>query len=167
MTSYTTTLESPVGTIHLVGRDGRLTGLYLDERPDVGPVEPDDGRLDDARRQVEEYFAGERTSFDLDLAPSGTPFQLAVWEALRTIGYGETTSYVEIARRIGRPTASRAVGAANGRNPISLVVPCHRVIGSTGKLVGYGWGVERKRWLLDHEVRVVTSRSSSRASSRS
>jgi len=158
MTSYVTTLDSPVGTIHLIGRDGALTGLYLDERPDVGPVEPDEGRLDDARTQLEEYFAGERTDFDLDLAPSGTPFQLTVWEALRKVAYGETASYVDIARAIGRPTASRAVGAANGRNPISLVVPCHRVIGASGHLVGYGWGVERKRWLLDHEQRVLRSR---------
>ena len=157
MTSYATTLDSPVGTIHLVGLDGALTGLYLDESRHPGPVVPDEGRLDDARRQVEEYFAGERTTFELDLAPTGTPFQLAVWDALRTVGYGETASYVEIARRIGRPTASRAVGAANGRNPISLIVPCHRVIGASGRLVGYGWGVDRKRWLLDHELRVLTS----------
>jgi methylated-DNA-[protein]-cysteine S-methyltransferase len=159
--TYATSFESPVGIVHLVGRDGALVGLYLDESRHPGPVEPDEGRLDDARAQVEQYFAGERTTFDLNLAPTGTPFQLAVWEALRTVGYGQTASYVDIARAIGRPTASRAVGAANGRNPISLIVPCHRVIGASGKLVGYGWGVERKRWLLDHEVRVLTAAASS------
>lgn len=154
---YATSFDSPVGTVHLVGRDGSLVGLYLDESRHRGPVEPDEGRLDDARTQVEQYFAGERTDFDLDLAPAGTPFQLAVWEALRTVGYGQTASYVDIARKIGRPSASRAVGAANGRNPISLIVPCHRVIGASGQLVGYGWGVQRKRWLLDHEQRVLVS----------
>jgi methylated-DNA-[protein]-cysteine S-methyltransferase len=148
---YAGTYDSPVGVIHLVGADGFLEGLWLDSRPDVGEVEPDEGRLDDVRRQLDEYFAGERTEFDVELRPTGTPFQLEVWEALREVGYGQTASYVDIARRIGRPAASRAVGAANGRNPISIIVPCHRVIGSTGKLVGYGWGVERKQWLLDLE----------------
>ena len=151
--TYATSFDSPVGIVHLVGRDGKLIGLYLDESRHPGPVEPDEGRLDDVRRQVEEYFAGERTTFDVELAPEGTPFQLAVWEALRGVGYGETASYVDIARTIGRPTASRAVGAANGRNPISIIVPCHRVIGASGKLVGYGWGVTRKQWLLEHESR--------------
>jgi methylated-DNA-[protein]-cysteine S-methyltransferase len=157
---YATSFDSPVGTVHLVGQGGKLTGLYLDDLPHRhDPVEPDgEGLLDDARRQVEEYFAGERIEFDLDLAPTGTPFQLSVWEALRKVAYAETASYVDIAREIGRPTASRAVGAANGRNPISLIVPCHRVIGASGKLVGYGWGVERKQWLLEHERRVLTSR---------
>jgi methylated-DNA-[protein]-cysteine S-methyltransferase len=152
METYATTFDSPIGRVLLVGRDGKLTGLYLDRDADAGWV-PDEGRLDDVRRQVDEYFAGTRTTFDVDLAPEGTPFQLAVWEALLVVGYGETASYGEIARSIGRPTAFRAVGAANGRNPISLIVPCHRVIGSAGTLVGYGWGVERKSWLLDHERR--------------
>ena len=151
--TYATSFDSPVGTVHLIGRDGTLTGLYLDESRHVGPVEADEGRLDDARRQVEEYFEGSRTEFDIDLAPEGTAFQLAVWEALRGVGYGQTASYVDIARAIGRPTASRAVGAANGRNPISIIVPCHRVIGASGRLVGYGWGVARKQWLLEHELR--------------
>ena len=155
--TYAATFDSPVGDVHLVGRDGTLVGLYLDRLPDVGPVEPDEGRLDEAKQQLEEYFDGTRTEFDLDLAPTGTPFQRAVWEALRTVGYGKTASYVDIARQVGRPTASRAVGAANGRNPISLVVPCHRVIGASGQMVGYGWGVERKRWLLEHEQRVLAS----------
>lgn len=158
MSSYVTVLDSPVGLLHLVGRDGVLIGLYLDERPDLGPVEADEGRLDEARRQIEEYFAGERTSFDLDLAPAGTPFQLTVWKALQEVGFGETVSYADIARRIGRPTASRAVGGANGRNPISLLIPCHRIVAAGGGLGGYGWGLERKRWLLRHEQRVLRSR---------
>jgi methylated-DNA-[protein]-cysteine S-methyltransferase len=152
METYATTFDSPIGRVLLVGRDAKLTGLYLDRDAD-DDWEPDSGRLDDVRRQVEEYFEGSRTTFDVELAPVGTPFQLAVWEALLDVGYGETASYADIARAIGRPTAFRAVGAANGRNPISLIVPCHRVIGSAGSLIGYGWGVERKSWLLDHERR--------------
>ena len=107
---------------------------------------------DAAVRQLEEYFAGTRAEFDLLLAPRGTPFQLRVWEALRSIPPGETTSYGAIAELIGKPTASRAVGAANGKNPISIVVPCHRVIGANGTLTGYGGGLPRKAWLLNHET---------------
>lgn len=148
------TVDSPIARILVVGRDDHLTGLYLDRDPNPAWVPDTGGRLDDVRRQVEEYFAGTRTTFDaIALAPQGTPFQLAVWEALLEVGYGETVTYADIARRIGRPTASRAVGAANGRNPISLIIPCHRVVGSTGSLVGYGWGVERKSWLLALEQR--------------
>ena len=148
------TFDSPIGRILLVGRHERLTGLFLDRDPDPAWAHDDEGRLDQVRRQVEEYFAGTRTTFDdLDLAPEGTPFQRAVWDALLEVGYGETASYADIARRIGKPTAFRAVGAANGRNPISLIIPCHRVIGAGGTLVGYGWGVERKSWLLAHEQR--------------
>jgi methylated-DNA-[protein]-cysteine S-methyltransferase len=104
-----------------------------------------------ARAQLDAYFAGEITSFDLPLSPRGTPFQQRVWAALRDIPFGETTSYGELARRIGDPKAVRAVGAANGRNPLPLVVPCHRVIGADGSLVGFGGGMDRKRWLLQHE----------------
>ena len=154
METYWATVESPIARILLVGRSDHLTGLYLDRDPDPGWSPDVDGRLADVRRQVEEYFAGTRTAFeDVPLAPEGTPFQLAVWDALLEVGYGETASYADIARRIGRPTASRAVGAANGRNPISLIIPCHRVVGSSGSLVGYGWGVERKSWLLALEQR--------------
>jgi methylated-DNA-[protein]-cysteine S-methyltransferase len=102
-------------------------------------------------RQLEEYFAGTRRDFDLELAPHGTAFQLAVWDALLAIPYGETTSYGEIARGVGRPNAVRAVGQANGRNPIAIVVPCHRVIGSDHSLTGYGGGIDRKRFLLGLE----------------
>ena len=151
VTSWST-FDSPIGRVLLTGRDGQLTGLYLDRDPNPAWM-PDDGHLDKVQRQVEEYFEGTRTTFDVDLAPQGTPFQLAVWEALLEVGYGETASYADIARRIGKPSAFRAVGAANGRNPISLIIPCHRIVGSYGSLVGYGWGVERKSWLLAHEQR--------------
>jgi methylated-DNA-[protein]-cysteine S-methyltransferase len=150
MEIYAGTMSTPIGRALLVGRDGALTGLYLDR--DANPAwAPDEGRLDGVRAQVEEYFEGSRQTFDLPLAPAGTPFQLAVWAALLEIPYAETSSYADIARRIDKPTAYRAVGAANGRNPISLIVPCHRVIGAAGALVGYGWGVDRKAWLLEHE----------------
>lgn len=153
METYATTFDSPIGRILLVGRADKLTGLYLDRDPNPA-WNVDEGRLDAVRAQIEEYFEGARTTFDgIELAPQGTPFQLAVWDALLEVGYGETASYADIARRIGKPTAFRAVGAANGRNPISLIVPCHRVVGSTGSLIGYGWGVERKSWLLAHEQR--------------
>ena len=112
---------------------------------------PTSDASDAAARQLSEYFAGDRTDFDLDLAPSGTDFQRKVWTALSQIPYGTTESYGQLALRIGQPTASRAVGLANGRNPIAIVVPCHRVIGSSGTLTGYAGGLERKRWLLEHE----------------
>jgi len=107
--------------------------------------------LDRTEAQLKEYFARKRTTFDLPLEPSGTDFQLSVWELLRKIPYGVTTSYGDLARRLGEPKASRAVGAANGANPIPIIVPCHRVVGSKGELTGFGGGIERKRWLLEHE----------------
>ncbi len=107
--------------------------------------------LDAAERQLGEYFAGKRRSFDLVLAPRGTPFQMAAWEVLRTIPFGSTMTYGEQAAAMGNPRAVRAVGGANGRNPLAIVVPCHRVIGANGQLTGYASGVERKRWLLDFE----------------
>jgi methylated-DNA-[protein]-cysteine S-methyltransferase len=112
-------------------------------------------RFPDAEVQLDEYFAGKRTQFDLPLHPIGTPFQIEVWEALKAIPYGEVRSYGDIAEQIGRPGASRAVGLANGRNPISVIVPCHRVIGASGSLTGYGGGLERKRLLLDLEADVA------------
>jgi methylated-DNA-[protein]-cysteine S-methyltransferase len=148
-------LESPVGRLRLVAEDDALVGVLFpggDELP-AAPLEP--GRahavLDRAREQLNEYFAGDRVAFDLPLAPQGTAFQRTVWRALERIRFGETCSYAEIAAAIGRPTATRAVGAANGQNPISIVVPCHRVIGADGSLTGYGGGLPRKRWLLAHE----------------
>jgi methylated-DNA-[protein]-cysteine S-methyltransferase len=119
-------------------------------------ISPPGARLDDAglaaaRAQLDEYFAGERTSFDLPLAPAGTAFRRVVWEELQRVGYGETTTYAALAARIGRPTAVRATGAANGANPISIIIPCHRVIGSNGSLTGYGGGIGAKRFLLELE----------------
>lgn len=150
-----TTIESPVGELLLVGDERRLHGLYMQGGPHPARVAPGWKRADEpfgtVRDQLGEYFAGERTGFDLPLAPLGTPFQQQVWKALRRIPYGRTASYGDIARGIGHPSASRAVGLANGRNPISIIVPCHRVIGTDGRLTGYAGGVERKRFLLELE----------------
>lgn len=159
MTTCHTVIDSPIGPLTLVTDGEALTGLYMETHRHTEPsawgsrVEADDapGVLREAARQLGEYFAGERTDFDLPLRPRGTPFQQAVWQGLRSIGYGETISYAELARRVGSPSASRAVGLANGRNPISVVVPCHRVIGADGSLTGYGGGVDRKRRLLELE----------------
>ena len=111
--------------------------------------------FDAAREQLDAYFAGELEAFDLDLAPHGTPFQLRVWDELRRIPFGQTISYSQLARRLGDAKLVRAVGLANGRNPISIIVPCHRVIGASGNIVGYAGGLDRKRWLLAHERRVA------------
>lgn len=160
MTTRWTTVPSPIGELLLTGDGAGLTGVYMETRRH-GPhhVEPDWIRDDEpfgtVNDQLDEYFAGERTEFDLALHPSGTPFQLKVWDALRTIPYGEVRSYGEIAEQIGKPGAARAVGLANGRNPISIIVPCHRVIGASGALTGYGGGLERKQALLDLERRVA------------
>ena len=143
------TLDTPVGPVWVaVDDDGAVTVVNFGE-PDV-PAAPSEAS-EAAARQLGEYFAGERTDFDLTLAASGTPFQHKVWAALSEIPFGVTWSYGELAAHIGQPTASRAVGLANGRNPIAIVVPCHRVIGASGTLTGYAGGIERKRWLLDHE----------------
>lgn len=152
-----TTVDSPVGALTLSGPDGQaLSGLYMHEQRHRPPLPAgarrDNAAFADARAQLGEYFAGARTRFELDLRPDGTPFQRAVWAALREIPFGETASYGELARRLGKPGASRAVGLANGRNPIGIVIPCHRVVGSTGSLTGYGGGLERKRFLLEHEA---------------
>src|SRR5262249_46745434 len=115
----------------------------------------DDAVFAGPRTQLTEYFGGGRAEFELPLLPEGTPFQRKVWNALCEIPYGETISYGELARRIGQPTAARAVGLANGSNPLPIVVPCHRVIGADGSLTGFGGGIERKRWLLAHEAKFV------------
>jgi methylated-DNA-[protein]-cysteine S-methyltransferase len=152
-------MESPIGWLRLVVEDGALVGLFMEEHaraPARAAVAGEDHPLlDQAARQLAAWFAGEQISFDLPLRPEGTPFQIAVWQALREIPYAETRSYLEIAAGLGQPKAVRAVGAANGRNPISIVVPCHRVIGANGALTGYAGGLERKRWLLGHERQVL------------
>ena len=147
-------IDSPVGPLTLAGRDGRLAHLRMDgqtHEPSHAGWEPDDGVFDDVVEQLDAYFSGELTTFDLKLDMAGTEFQRRVWAALQTIPYGETRSYGEIAAQIGSPSAFRAVGLANGRNPIGIIVPCHRVIGSSGSLTGYGGGLDRKRMLLDLE----------------
>ena len=149
-------VESPLGDLLVVRDDGGITGLYLPtgrhKKTPITGWTRDDSAFDDIRTQLGEYFAGERTEFTLPLNPSGTAFQTKVWLALRDIPYGETASYGETANAIGSPTASRAVGLANGQNPISIIVPCHRVIGANGSLTGYGGGLDAKRWLLSHEA---------------
>ena len=147
-----TVIASPVGSLRLQADDGGLTGIWF-----VGNGEPELGDLDSdpvlraAAGQLAEYFARRRTSFELPLAATGTPFQRAVWDALQEIPYGRTWSYADVALHIGNPRAVRAVGAANGRNPLPIVVPCHRVVGANGTLTGYGGGLENKRILLDLE----------------
>ncbi len=144
-----TTIDSPVGPVSIsVNGDGAVTSVLFGE-PAV-PATPSESS-DAAAAQLREYFAGQRTAFDLHLAPSGTDFQQRIWAVLHAIPYAPTDGCGEVAGRIGSPTASRAVGLANGRNPIAIVVPCHRVIGASGMLTGYAGGLQRKRWLLDHE----------------
>ena len=156
--TYWTMLDSPLGPLLMTAGETGISGLYMDTdleghiRPGADWVE-DAARFEEARRQLDEYFAGHRAEFDLPLSPRGTAFQREVWAALQTIPYGEVRSYGQIAAQIGRPGASRAVGLANGRNPISVIVPCHRVIGASGALTGYGGGLPRKRLLLDLEAR--------------
>ena len=150
-----TRIASPVDDLILTGDGEALTGCFftgagLTRMPAEG-LERDDDAFADAAGQLAEYFAGTRTAFDLPLAPVGTAFQLRVWDQLRTIPYGVTCSYADIARGIGATNGFRAVGLANGRNPIAIIVPCHRVIGANGSLTGYGGGIERKRFLLDLE----------------
>ncbi|KAB7753817.1 methylated-DNA--protein-cysteine methyltransferase [Mycolicibacterium phlei DSM 43072] len=153
-------MDSPVGMLTLAGRDGRVMHLRMTDQtyePSRDGWIPDERAFPEAVEQLEAYFAGELSEFDLELELIGTDFQRRVWAALLTIPYGETRSYGEIARQIGAPGASRAVGLANGHNPISIIVPCHRVIGANGSLTGYGGGLERKRLLLDMEKRRVSS----------
>jgi methylated-DNA-[protein]-cysteine S-methyltransferase len=165
MSNSTTTyshLDTPVGRVLLVGQLGGLAGLYMADHERCPARHPewveDDTPFVDVRHQLDEYFQGTRTTFDVPLRLAGTRFQVEVWSALREIPYGQTIGYGELARRIGRPTAARAVGAANGHNPISIIVPCHRVIGGDGSLTGYGWGIECKAWLLGHEHAIAPLR---------
>lgn len=157
MNHYRISLPSPVGELTLIATDAALVAIRWagegEGRARVAtPVNaPDHPILVAAATQLSEYFTGGRRTFDLPLAPAGTPFQQAVWRALLAIPFGETRSYADIARALGRPTATRAVGAANGRNPLPIVAPCHRVIGADGSLTGFGGGLANKRLLLEHE----------------
>jgi methylated-DNA-[protein]-cysteine S-methyltransferase len=161
-----TVVESPIGELTLLASHDAVVAIRFGNEivaphlahgvVDVRPGEH--ALLDEAVRQLDEYFEGDRLEFELPLEPIGTPFQLQAWMALRDIPYGETISYGEQARRLGDRNKSRAVGAANGKNPIPIVVPCHRVVGSNGHLTGFGGGIEVKAWLLEHELRVRATR---------
>jgi methylated-DNA-[protein]-cysteine S-methyltransferase len=141
-------IDSPIGPLTLEANDEGLTRISFRVEETEDKSSP---LLALAIRQLDEFFAGKRTAFDVPLALRGTPFQLEVWRTLLRIPYGATRTYAQIAESIGRPAASRAVGAANGANPIPIIVPCHRVIGSNGSLTGFGGGIDVKRWLLDFE----------------
>jgi len=157
MINYCKWIDSPVGKLRLVANDGGLAAILWEQddpgRVRLGSISEDTSHpmLLETERQLTEYFRGERKEFSLKLAFAGTDFQKKVWQALVTIPYGETRSYADIARQIGSPKAVRAVGAANGRNPISIVAPCHRVIGASGALTGFAGGLEIKSWLLSLE----------------
>lgn len=159
MTSHgtATQVETPVGRLTLVATEGALAAVIWPDpnrkrlRLPSSLEEGDHPVLEATIEQLLEYFAGARCGFDLPLEPRGTPFQLQAWQALREIPYGETRSYGEQARAIGKPSAARAVGAANGQNPLSIIVPCHRVVGARGQLTGFAGGLDRKEWLLEHE----------------
>jgi methylated-DNA-[protein]-cysteine S-methyltransferase len=149
---YKTTVETPIGYLELTSDQNFLLSVYftniyvesLDYQPDI---------LKESAIQIGEYFKGTRKEFNLRLQPAGTEFQLKVWEHVRKIPFGETVSYLEIARQTGSINNSRAVGMSNGKNPIPIIIPCHRIIGTNGKLTGYAGGLERKKWLLQHELR--------------
>ncbi|MDC0716834.1 methylated-DNA--[protein]-cysteine S-methyltransferase [Nannocystis bainbridge] len=156
-------LSSPLGPLRLVASDLALVGIYF---PDHHPTPAHAGEeaarhpvLDVAARELDEYFAGRRRGFTMVLDPRGTAFQRAVWQALADIGFGEQRTYADLARAIGNPRAVRAVGAANGRNPLSIVLPCHRVVGTGGALTGYAGGLAAKQWLLAHEAALAVIRS--------
>jgi methylated-DNA-[protein]-cysteine S-methyltransferase len=158
-----TVIDSVVGPLTLVAQDGAIVGLYMDpqrHRPDQDQLGERDRRgrqaepFNTAAGQLDAYFAGGLTRFTISLAPQGTAFQKRVWAALQEIPYGETESYGQLAERIGSPGAARAVGLANGKNPIGILIPCHRVVGSNGNLTGYGGGLDRKKQLLDLELAV-------------
>lgn len=144
-----THFSSPIGTLEITGdEDGISKVLFLDEPPSIQSSSP---VLDECVKQLTDYFEGQRTEFDLPLNPNGTDFQKSVWEELQNIPFGKTVSYMDMAKRLGDPKVIRAAGTANGKNPIAIIVPCHRVVGSDGSLTGYAGGLKRKQWLLEHE----------------
>lgn len=143
-------ITTPIGPLRLVASEAALVAV---EPVDAAPSPPTHPVLAEAARELDAWFRGELRAFETPLAPAGTPFQAQVWAALARIPFGETRTYAELAASIGRPGAARAVGAANARNPLAVVIPCHRVVGADGALTGYAWGLDKKRWLLDHERR--------------
>jgi methylated-DNA-[protein]-cysteine S-methyltransferase len=147
-------MESPIGTLHLFAVEHALTALYMNtHRDDLPRAEPGmNDILEQTVTELRSYFSGIHREFSIPLQPHGTTFQQSVWAELQKIPFGKTISYGELAKRLGDPLLTRAVGTANGSNPISIIIPCHRVIGANGHLTGYGGGIERKRWLLDHEA---------------
>ena len=146
-----TTIDTPIGPLlAAAGDDDRLCGLWFDRPPQPG-WKRDDAPFGALGGQLDAYFAGDLREFDVDLASAGTPWQRSVWDALCAIPYGTTVAYGDLARRLGCPAAARAVGAANGRNPVSVIVPCHRLVGARGALTGYAGGIDRKEWLIAHE----------------
>jgi len=165
-----TTIQSPLGVLTLTTAGGFLTGMTMEGQKHVAPPDPggpspsatfgildDDPCLADVKDQLGAYFAGRLTEFDVPVKLTGSDFQRRVWRCLQDIPYGETISYGQLARQVGNPNASRAVGLANGRNPVAVIVPCHRVIGADGRLTGYAGGLDRKTWLLHHEAAVVAA----------
>lgn len=166
---YFDRIASPLGPMVLASDGDALTGAWFDgqrHQPPVGPESRRQGDLPILRRaaaELADYFAGERTAFDLPLAPAGTPFQRSVWAAIADVRYGETIAYRDLAARVGRPQGVRAAGAATGRNPLSIVIPCHRIVGADGALTGYAGGLVRKRSLLELERAVVTDAPAPRA----
>jgi len=156
MSTTHTTIDSPIGELILVAEDAALSGVYFPghwTRPDPATFgERAEHRLEQVEQQLAEYFAGERTSFELPTSASGTTFQRQVWDLIDRIPYGQTTTYGQLARELGNPTLARKVGNAVGHNPLSVIVPCHRVVGTNGKLTGYAGGLQRKRFLLDLEA---------------
>ena len=158
MTTWFATVQSPIGPLRLAKRGDALVELTM--QPEAHPLDgswrEDAARLEREATQIAEYFTGARTQFDLPLDPEGTPFQRRVWAALTRIPFGQTTSYGALANAVGKPGAARAVGSANSKNPIAIIVPCHRVIAADGSLCGFASGTERKSWLLDWERRAVS-----------
>jgi methylated-DNA-[protein]-cysteine S-methyltransferase len=155
-------VPTPIGDLLVTGDDGGVTGVWFADSRDScasrsGADRPPSAPVLAAAEQLAAYFEGTLREFDLRLALSGSPFFTRVWEEVRAVPFGETRTYGQVAAQLGRPAATRAVGAANGRNPLPIIVPCHRLIGANGSLTGYGGGLERKRWLLDHEARIAGS----------
>jgi methylated-DNA-[protein]-cysteine S-methyltransferase len=150
---YSCCIDTPIGFLRLETNNKALTAIrFVDSAEDTNIETPDlPAVLSDTAKQLKEYFKGDRSDFDIPVAPSGTNFEQEVWQELQQIGYGATITYVQLAHRLGDPNKVRAVGRANGQNPLPLIIPCHRVIGANNKLTGYAGGVERKRWLLQHE----------------